>query len=444
MDRAVVHLENVYKQYQTFTGINLRYLTQDVFALLRERARRRREPTENRFVLRDISFSLQPGDSLGVIGHNGSGKTTLMRLLAGVSLPTKGLVRVVGRVQPLLALGAGFHGELTGRQNLYLNCTLMGLSMEQTRERIEQIVAFADIGDYIDVASKRYSSGMLARVGFAAAVHMDPDIILLDEVLAVGDYAFSVKSQAAIRDYITRGTLVLVSHDLSAIERICARTIWLHGGEVQADGPSPEVVSAYARFQQQRVMAVAAAGTPQATAHASGGVPTRREQFDDAVQIHAVSVHDAEGQPKAVFGTPETVRLRAEIEFVQPQPDSLVTISLLDIQSRAAVTAVDSQGADTSLLHGRCVFEAEFPGIALRPRAFGVIVEVRKRDVQQPQALWTDVGPRFTVEDERVNAALHYYAPQADVLYLPGAAMRCLPAAGDALQSPAADLNASG
>ncbi len=117
MDRAVVHLENVYKQYQTFTGLNLRYLMQDVFALLRERARRRREPTENRFVLRDISFSLQPGDSLGVIGHNGSGKTTLMRLLAGVSLPTKGLVRVVGRVQPLLALGAGFHGELPGRQN---------------------------------------------------------------------------------------------------------------------------------------------------------------------------------------------------------------------------------------------------------------------------------------------------------------------------------------
>lgn len=236
----VIEVSHVYKQYQP-QGLKLRTLMQDISA----RVRKTELPTgaQPRSVLQDITFNIKQGESVGIIGSNGSGKTTLLRLLAGISLPTMGRVRVVGRVAPLLALGAGFHNELSGRENLYLNCTLMGLSYRKTLQTIDSIVEFAELGQYIDIAVKRYSSGMVARLGFAAAIHTEPDIILLDEVLAVGDHNFIVKSFAALRRFMGEGrTVILVSHGLSSIEEICTRAIWIEQSNLRADGPSAQIV----------------------------------------------------------------------------------------------------------------------------------------------------------------------------------------------------------
>jgi len=246
----VIQVEHVYKRYQLATTINFRTLFKDMFRAAQARQQRVRSVAE-RYVLEDINFALEPGESLGLIGHNGSGKSTLLRLLAGVSLPTRGRIHIEGRLAPLLSLGAGFHPELTGRENLYLNCTLLGLSFAQVRDRIDSIIDFSELHEYVDVPIKRYSSGMLARLGFAAAVHLDADVILIDEVLAVGDYSFYVKSTNAIVDFLSHGTVILVSHDLTSIEKLCQRTIWLHNGQLMADGASNEVINQYKNFQPE-------------------------------------------------------------------------------------------------------------------------------------------------------------------------------------------------
>lgn len=198
-----------------------------------------------RYALRDVDLEVDAGESLGVIGRNGAGKTTLLRLLAGVTLPTRGRVRVEGRVASFIGLGMGFHPDLTGRENVHLYCTLMGLDPPGIRTRVEQIVSYAELGDNVDVAFKRYSSGMMARLGFAAAVHVDAGILLLDEVLAVGDHRFYTKSLATLAGLMSRSTVVFVSHNLEAVSTLCRRAIWLEEGRLQANGASADVIAAY-------------------------------------------------------------------------------------------------------------------------------------------------------------------------------------------------------
>ena len=197
------------------------------------------------YALRHLSLTIGAGESLGVIGRNGAGKTTLMRLLAGVTLPTEGHLRVEGTIAALIGLGIGFHPDLTGRENGRLYTALMGYRGSEARDRVNDMLAFADLGEYADVAFKRYSSGMMARLGFAAAIAVEPDILLLDEVLAVGDYAFYQKSHAALTRIASKCTVVFVSHNLDAIPAFCRRAIWLERGTVLRDGPSREVVASY-------------------------------------------------------------------------------------------------------------------------------------------------------------------------------------------------------
>jgi energy-coupling factor transporter ATP-binding protein EcfA2 len=346
-------------------------------------------------------------------------------------------VRVVGRVQPLLALGAGFHPELTGRQNLYLNCTLMGLDIDQTRARIDRIIEFAEIGDYVDVAIKRYSSGMLARLGFSAAINMSPDVILIDETMAVGDYAFNVKSTAAIRDYIARGTVVLVSHDMSIMERICQRVIWLDHGEIRADGNATSVIYQYTRDQQKRIIPMGdARGGVQPTVDPqqpfagvdADNVLTRRQRMDENVLVHEVGVLNDAGERASIVTPGDPIQLFAEIEFIRPVPSVRVQIGVYDIDTRALITACDNQLIEALPAYsGRMRFVARFPELVLRPRNFGVRVAVWDPNGLIPMYLWTDISPRFAVEGERRSADLHYVAPQDDLVYSAGMTMRIEP-----------------
>lgn len=197
--------------------------------------------------LRNVSFRLEDGESLAVVGHNGAGKSTLLGLVAGLAKPTGGRVTIEGRVAALLELGSGFHQELTGVENLRLNASLLGLSRQRTAQVFDDIVAFADLGDFIEEPIRTYSSGMLMRLAFAIAVHVDPDILIIDELLAVGDQSFQVKCFERIRRFkAERKTLLFVSHAPALVRELCDRALWLDHGQVMMDGPAGEVLDAYA------------------------------------------------------------------------------------------------------------------------------------------------------------------------------------------------------
>ncbi len=209
------------------------------------------------WALEDISFSVQPGEAVGVIGPNGSGKSTLFAIIARVLRPTKGTVSVRGKVCPLLELGTGFHPELSGRDNVYLNASLLGLSHEETLARYHDIVAFAELEDVMEAPVKTYSTGMLVRLGFSVAVHMDPEVLLIDEVLSVGDEHFQHKSFDRLKQFKDEGkTVFVVSHDLFAVEKLCERSLWVQHGKLLMDGPTSEVIEAYREAVAQQEQSV--------------------------------------------------------------------------------------------------------------------------------------------------------------------------------------------
>jgi ABC-type polysaccharide/polyol phosphate transport system ATPase subunit len=201
---------------------------------------------EDVWALSGVSLRAQPGEAIGLVGRNGSGKTTLLKLIGGIIKPTRGSVEVGGRVASLLELGAGFHPEFTGRENVFLNGALYGLSRAQIRERMDEIVDFAGIGHYVDLPVRTYSAGMYMRLGFAVAAHVDADVLLLDEIFAVGDEEFQRKCFGRIAQFKQRGgTIVFVSHDAASVERLCERAVLLHDGMVEFDGPTHEAILRY-------------------------------------------------------------------------------------------------------------------------------------------------------------------------------------------------------
>lgn len=202
--------------------------------------------------LRNISMSVYPGDSVGILGQNGSGKSTLLKVITGVLPPTSGQVRIHGRIASLLELGAGFHPDLTGRENVYLNGSIYGMDSDTIEARLEQIIDFAEIGDFIDTPVKHYSSGMYVRLGFAVAVHTSPDILIVDEVLTVGDQIFQQKCMQRIMEMKEAGiAILLVSHNTEDIRRLCERAVWLHNSEVRADGSAFDVVDDYLAYTNE-------------------------------------------------------------------------------------------------------------------------------------------------------------------------------------------------
>ncbi|NIP43278.1 MAG: ATP-binding cassette domain-containing protein [Aliifodinibius sp.] len=198
------------------------------------------------WALKDVNLSLKSGEIMGVVGHNGAGKSTMLKLVAKILKPTSGRVLVKGKVAPLLGFGAGFHLELTGRENVYLNGALLGFSHAEMDEKFDRIVDFAEIWDFIDAPLRTYSTGMKARLGFAVATDVEPDILLIDEALAVGDTAFQEKSSERMRQFYEKGVaILLVSHNMASIQSLCHKVAWIDHGELKMLGDTDEVVEAY-------------------------------------------------------------------------------------------------------------------------------------------------------------------------------------------------------
>jgi ABC-type polysaccharide/polyol phosphate transport system ATPase subunit len=207
---------------------------------------KRRNGYRDLWAVHDITFDMAPGESIGLIGRNGSGKSTLLKIIAGVFEPTKGVRRVRGSVAALMELGAGFNGELTGRENVFLNGAIMGFGKAEMKQRYDRIVEFSELHEFMDVPVKNYSSGMYARLGFAIATDVDADLLLIDETLSVGDEAFQQKCFERINSLLSGGkSVIFVSHDATSVARLCRRAILLHHGGIVSDGPTQEVLERY-------------------------------------------------------------------------------------------------------------------------------------------------------------------------------------------------------
>jgi ABC-type polysaccharide/polyol phosphate transport system ATPase subunit len=237
----VVNASKVYRRYSRrhqFTTLKSALLSRSLIRDLR--------PDETFAAVRDMTFSVPAGRTLGVIGRNGSGKSTLLKLVAGITKPTTGTVHVNGRVSALIELGAGFHPEISGRENVFINGIMLGLTKREITRRFDEIVDFAEMTDFIDAPVKTYSSGMYMRLGFAVAIHVDPDVLLVDEVLAVGDEGFTHKCLDKFAEFKRRGkTILLVTHSLGLVERFCDEALWMDSGSMKAMGDPKRVVGAY-------------------------------------------------------------------------------------------------------------------------------------------------------------------------------------------------------
>lgn len=237
-DAPEIEFRSVTKRFYLKEGRTLREFAQAILT---------RRPWGDEFsALQDVSFEVRRGETLGIIGRNGSGKSTTLKLIAGVTAPSSGEVYVTGRVSPLIELGAGFHADLTGRENVHLNGSILGMSDREINEQFDAIVEFAELQDFMDTPVKRYSSGMYVRLGFAVAVHSNPEVLLIDEVLSVGDAFFQEKCHQRMHDFKQQGvTIVLVSHSAETITSFCDRAMWLDHGRLVADGPAEQVVAEY-------------------------------------------------------------------------------------------------------------------------------------------------------------------------------------------------------
>jgi ABC-type polysaccharide/polyol phosphate transport system ATPase subunit len=268
--------------------------------------------------LEDVSFRVEPGSAVGLVGRNGSGKTTLLRLLSGIIKPTSGSVEIGGRVGSLLELGAGFHPDLSGRENVFLNGSIHGLKRAYVREQLDEIVAFAGLEEFIDLPVRTYSSGMYMRLGFAIAAHIDADVLLLDEVFAVGDEQFQRKCFGKIFEFKQRGgTIVFVSHDASAVERLCDRAVLLRNGRVEFDGPTHDAI---VRYRQQL------AGEVDPAERGAG----LKEWGSGEARIESVELLGPDGAPRTQFLAGERLALRLRIVAERALPPPRISLEIRD------------------------------------------------------------------------------------------------------------------
>jgi lipopolysaccharide transport system ATP-binding protein len=267
------------------------------------------------WALRDLNFDIYPGQSLGIIGRNGSGKSTVLKLIARILRPTSGQVTVRGRVSALLELGAGFHPDLTGRENIALNASVLGLSRQEVDEKFDSIVEFSELGDFIDMPVKHYSSGMYMRLGFSVAIHVDPDILIVDEILAVGDQAFQAKCIDRIHEMHRDGvTVLLISHNLSVVRRMCSDLIWLENGRMRASGSTENVAYQY-RFQSSEAIGRQMTSSSREQAFRRWG--------SGEIEITGVRFLNAEGSEKRYFQTGDemTVEITYAAHQSVPEPE---------------------------------------------------------------------------------------------------------------------------
>lgn len=340
MTEYSIALRNVFKNYRLW-GRRSQFATLKSALLKRDL---KMEPEASVPALRNVSFEVHRGEAFGIIGRNGSGKSTLLKLISGILKPTSGYVTVNGRIAALIELGAGFHPEITGRENIYINGIMLGLSRREIDQRFDRIVEFSGIADFLDQPVKTYSSGMYVRLGFAVAVHVDPEILLIDEVLSVGDEEFSARCIAKIQEMKYRGvTLVFVTHQLDQVRKLCDRALWLDHGQLEAIGDPARIVDAYLQEVSGTVISGAASAAGSSTAPESDAAPeetepgpepekksdTDEERWGSGEMIlRRVALTDHHGRELVALGAGTPVIIDIDVDVRVPQDDFVFGIGI--------------------------------------------------------------------------------------------------------------------
>lgn len=282
------------------------------------------KPENSLEALRNITFNVARGEAFGVIGRNGSGKSTLLKIISGILKPTSGIVKIDGRVSALIELGAGFHPEISGRENIYINGIMLGLTRREIDERYDRIVAFSGIGDYIEQPVKTYSSGMYVRLGFAVAVHAEPDVLLIDEVLSVGDEEFAGQCIAKIQEMKYRGvTMLFVTHQLDQVRLLCDRALWLDHGGMQAIGDPARVVDDYLQHVSGNET------VQEETKKEDPGDPNEEERWGSGeIILSKVRILDPRGRQLVALGGSAAVTIELDVQTREPQTDFVFGIGI--------------------------------------------------------------------------------------------------------------------
>jgi len=350
-EELAIKVEHVSKKYcksiRRSMGYGIKDITRNIFGLSSHSEKLRRDEF---WAVNDVSFEVKKGEILGIIGPNGSGKTTLLKLINGIFWPDKGKITVKGKVGALIEVGAGFHPMLTGRQNVYINGAILGMSKKEIDEKFDSIIKFADIGEFIDVPVKYYSSGMFVRLGFAVAVHRNPDILLVDEVLAVGDLEFHNKCMQKMGEITQNGTTVLlVSHDITTVQRICNKCLFLNNGKLVSNSYTNEVVNEYYIWVSNST-----------NKHKEELIPKN----DVGAKLSELIICDTYGNEKDRFETGEKVSIKLKFLVAKPIINPILHISLNGDTYHGYNTRDDNIQIDIVDNNTEIILEVDFLGLS--------------------------------------------------------------------------------
>jgi ABC-type polysaccharide/polyol phosphate transport system ATPase subunit len=359
----IVTVDQVSKRYR-LSRLGARSIREDLARLF---TRNGEAEKDDFYALRDVSLEIEQGEAVGFIGPNGSGKSTILKLLARIIYPTRGRITVRGSVASLIEVGAGFHPELTGRENIFLYGSIMGMRQADVRKKFESIVEFAELQRFIDTPVKRFSSGMYVRLGFAVAAHINPNVLLVDEVLAVGDASFQSKCQQRIEELRRGGmTIVFVSHDMTAVERLCGRVFFIHKGEIQAAGDPQDVIGRYydaVVFKEERKELALPAGE------------TERE-----AEILGVKFLDRDGIEVDSLGTGQPMRARIEYHAHRRIEDPVFDLLFYSADDRLHCHYTTAIGGEPiASIEGAGVVEIECEELGLAPGVFKIDALLARR-----------------------------------------------------------------
>jgi lipopolysaccharide transport system ATP-binding protein len=393
MSQTVIQLDHVSKRYRA--GRN-RTFAETVASNLGRLVRRNEREFEvysltlgrrssNIWAVKDLHFEVPQGAGLGVIGPNGAGKTTLLKLISRVTWPTSGRVRVAGRVVSLIELGAGFHPELTGMENIYLGGGLFGLSRREIATKVDEIVRFAGVEKMIDAPMKRYSSGLYARLGFSVAIFSNPDIVLVDEVLAVGDASFRRRAIDSLRQLIQAGkTVLFISHDMWNVRRLCDHILWMDQGSVRAYGPAGEIAERYMNEVNLEALATERAALQS---HRRG---------TGEIRFTSIRLLDAAGDETKTVPADGALTITADYQAHEPVRGPLFQVWLVDVDTGFIVSTVSSVPSQVPLADGPGSVSCTFPSLPLKPRHYVVRLAIfdGHKTVEYDHVT---AGPRFLV-----------------------------------------------
>jgi lipopolysaccharide transport system ATP-binding protein len=385
MTTAVIRAEGLGKRYRRGAQVSRGMLRETIARVARSpltALRRAASPNRGKetfWALQDVSLEVQEGEVLGLIGRNGAGKTTLLKILSRITRPTTGWAEIHGRVRSLLEVGTGFHAELTGRENAYLSGSILGMSKREIDRKLNDIVAFAEIEKFIDTPVKHYSSGMYVRLAFAVAAHLEPEILLVDEVLAVGDINFQKKCLGKMGDVARQGrTVVLVSHQMNQMRRLCHRVVWVDGGQIRMTGGAHEVVSAYE--------------AAMARGDRTGGEPERK--LTTKGRFLNWEIVDPPSDDSHVLSTLGSVTLKFTIEIHETLKNAVHGIALFN-HERQLIWGWATR--EMEMIPGEHQFHYRFPMLPLRPGPYTWLVSLYND--QEQVDLW-DCMPEMVVATE--------------------------------------------